>query len=151
MSSRVFCWDTTAFIAVFNGGIHRTADEVSGLREVMDMVDRRQARIITSEIIIAEVLDDKTKLNELMMRREFQMISIAGPILRKVGQLRDAARQDGGRSLKIPDASFIAVALAYGAEALHTFDGGVLAMSGRPCVDGLAICKPSGEQMTLAL
>lgn len=151
MPSRLLCWDTTAFIAVLNGGKHRTTDEKSGLREVMDMVDRRQARIITSEILVAEVLDDKAKLELLMKRRQFMMVSPAGPILRKVRELREAVRQDGGRSLKTPDATFIAVALAYNAEALHTFDDQVLGLSGRPCVDGLRICKPSGEQTTLQL
>lgn len=150
MPSKLFCWDSVTFIAVLNGGTHRSQDEVSGLREVVDMVERKQARIVTSEMILAEVLENAERLERLMKRPEYFMVSAAGPILRRVRELRDAARASG-RSLKTPDATYVATALAYKAEALHTFDGGLLGLSGLPCVDGLCISKPSGDQTTLGI
>lgn len=150
MPSRLYCWDSVTFIAVLNGGIHRTREEISGLREVIDMVERRQARILTSELILAEVLDNAGQLERLMKRPEYFMVSASGPILRRVRELREAARREG-RSLKTPDATYIATALAYRVEALHTFDGQLLGLSRSPLIDGLQICKPSGEQTNLGL
>ena len=112
------------------------------------MVERRQATIITSEVVISEVLEDAAKLEELMKRPEYFMVTPGAPIQRKVRDIRTAAREIG-RTPKTPDATFIATALLYKAEALHTFDGPVLGLSGLTCVDGLTICKPSGDQTTL--
>jgi predicted nucleic acid-binding protein len=146
MPSKLFCWDSVTFISVLNGGVHRSTDEISGLHEVIDMVERRQARIVTSEIILAEVLDNAPQLEALFRRPEYFMVSTGGPIMRKVRDLRSARR-----SLKTPDATYIATALAYKADELHTFDGQLLRLSGASEVEGLRICKPTGTQTTLNL
>lgn len=150
MPSRLFSWDSVTFINVFDGGVHRTPDEISGLREVVDMVDRRLARIVVSELVITEVLEAATQLDLLLKRPDFLKVSPSGPILMKVRALRDAARAEG-RNIKVPDATHIATALLYKVEALHTFDVPMLNLNGRPWLDGLTICKPRGEQTTLGL
>lgn len=151
MSSRLFCWDSVAFINLFNGGQHRTPEEISGLHEVMDMVDRHQARIVTSETVVAEVLDAASALELLLKRPQFMKVSPAGPIIKKVQEIRVATRNDGVHVPRFADATFIATAILYKAEALHTFDGKLLSLSGLPSVDGLLICKPRGEQTMLSI
>ena len=151
MSSRLFCWDSVTFINFFNGGLHRTPEEISGLLEVMDMVDRNQAKIVTSETVIAEVLDAASDLELLLKRPQFLKVSPSSPVIKKVQEIRLAARNDGVHVPRFADATFLATAILYKTEALHTFDLRVLALSGLPCVDGLHVCKPSGEQTRLRL
>lgn len=151
MPSRLFCWDSVTFTNLFNRGIHRTPEEISGIREVMDMVDRQQARIITSETAVGEVLEAAADLELLLKRPQFMQVSPSGPIIQKVREIRTASRNAGVHTPKFADATFLATAILYRADALHTFDDKVLGLCGLPCVDRLTICKPHGEQTTLGL
>lgn len=151
MGSRLYCWDSVAFINFFNGGKNRTPEEISGILEVMDMVDRSQARIVTSETVVGEVLDAASDLELLLKRPQFIKVSPNGPVIRKVQAIRIATRDAKAHTPKFGDATFVATAILYRAEALHTFDRKLLGLSGLACVDGLTICKPSGEQTMLSL
>jgi len=151
MPSRLFCWDAVTFTNFFNGGIDRTPEEISGIHEVMDMVDRHQARIVTSETVVGEVLEAAADLELLLKRPQFMKVSPSGPIITKVKDIRTATRAAVVHTPKFADATFIATAILYRAEALHTFDDRILRLSGLPSVDGLMICKPRGEQTMLGL
>ena len=151
MPSRLFCRDTVTFTNLFNGGINRTPEELSGIHEVIDMVDRHQARIVTSETVIGEVLEASADLELLLKRPQTMKVSPSGPIITKVKDIRTATRAAGVHTPKFADATFIATAILYHAEALHTFDDRILRLSGLACVGGLVICKPRGEQTMLEL
>lgn len=151
MPSNLFCWDSVAFINLFNGGVDRTPDEISGIREVIDMVDRRKARIVTSETVIGEVLEAARDLEQLLSRPQFLKVSPSGPIITKVRDVRSATRAAGVHTPKFADATYIATAILYRVDAFHTFDDRLISLSGLSCVDGIKICKPRGEQTTLGL
>ena len=55
MAKAKVCWDSTVFIAVLTGE-ERTADDLQGLNEAIDLVDRRQLTVITSSLVRSEVL-----------------------------------------------------------------------------------------------
>jgi predicted nucleic acid-binding protein len=143
------------FITVLTGEL-RSQEELDGLFEVMDLVDRQQATVITSSLVRSEVLDDLTdptirqRLNDLFRRPSFVTIDVNAAISDKAAALRAACRTTG-RGLKSPDAVFIATALFHGADAMHTFDDKLLSLSGRTEVDGLTICKLHGVQTILEL
>ena len=63
----------------------------------------------------------------------------------KAAEIRESARADG-RSVRTPYSVFLATALAYRAEALHTFDYRLLSLNGLTHVEGLAITRPRGTQ-----
>ena len=120
-------------------------------------MDRKQAKIITSAMASAEVIgprgDDRVRVafDLLFQHPNFIRIDPTGPMFARVGELREAVRNETGRSLKTPDAMFVVTALEYRADALHSFDDHLLGLSGLPCVSGLVICMPHGSQTTLAI
>jgi len=155
MPSPKYCWDACVFIAYLTGE-PRAQGEVDGLFEVLDLVDRHQAVILTSTLVRTEVLDDPahpdlaTRLEGLFASPSCVAIETNRAISEKAGRLRTACRA-AGRSLKTPDALYLATALLNGATAFHTFDGQLLGLSGLHEVDLLTICKPSGPQTLLGL
>jgi predicted nucleic acid-binding protein len=135
-------------------GEQRDQDEIDGMLEVVDLVDRRQAMLITSAILRTEVLEDINdptvieRLEAMFRRPSCVMIDTNRAILEKARALRTAVKASK-RSLKTPDAIFVATGLLHGADALHTFDDKLLALNGRAEVDGLRIVKPHGVQTLL--
>ncbi|MCH7683380.1 MAG: PIN domain-containing protein [Gemmatimonadetes bacterium] len=155
MAKAKVCWDSTVFIAILTGE-ERTADDLQGLNEAIDLVDRRQLTVITSSLVRSEVLDRgsdagvRERLRDLFRRPSFMIVEASNAISDKAGDIRDALLQSG-RRLKTEDATFIATAILHGASALHTFDDDQLALSGLQEVDGLRIAKPHAEQTILPL
>lgn len=155
MSSNKICWDACVFTALLKGE-QRAPDEISGLREIVDLVDRKQVVLITSTLIETEVIGeiDDTSLQQrfetLFQRPNIVQVAASAEILRKAGLIRKAAR-DSKRNLKTPDAIYVATALLHAASSLQTFDDKLLAVSGTAIVDGLQITKPRGMQTVLQL
>lgn len=143
------------FLALLTGEA-RPQEDLDGLFEVLDLVDRDQAMIITSSVVRTEILDDEAdpsapeRLEQIFARPTCVPIDVNRAISEKAGKLRTACKV-GGRTLKTPDALFIATALLHGADALHTFDDRLLRLDGQPEVDGLHITKPHGRQTALSL
>jgi predicted nucleic acid-binding protein len=154
MPVRTYCWDAGIFITILKGE-QRSSSDMAGLREVQDMISREQARIITSALAIGEVLNHpqshnaRPKFDALFKRRSFFMVDTTGPIWAKIASVREAVGA-AGRRIQVGDAAYIATAIEYKADALHTFDEDhLIPLSGLSCVDGLIICKPHGEQTVL--
>ena len=68
----------------------------------------------------------------------FVMYSVIAVDIR-VAEKAQAIRNRSSRNLKTPDAVHIATAILSGAKFFHTFDEGLLRLSGTDDVDGLAI------------
>ena len=149
------CWDSCVFIGVLTGE-QRSPDDLQGLNEVVDLVDRKQIVVITSSLVNSEVLEDtddpgvRDRLRDLFRRPTFLTVEVNNAISDKAADIRSALRT-AGRRLRTADAIFLATALVHGAAALHTFDDRLLALSGLPEVDSLRICKPQAEQTILPL
>lgn len=156
MPTNRVCWDACVFISLLNGGVGRSPDEISGMREVIDLADRRGATIITSSLVESEVLEIvpesevRARLEALFQRPNIVQVAASTEVMRRAGALRTAAAA-AKRKLKTPDAIFIATALLNSADALHSFDRDLLKLNGLALVDGLPIVKPSGAQTILQL
>ena len=150
-----YCWDSCIFVTILTGE-ERSPEELQGLNEVIDLVDRRRALIITSSIVRTEVLDDiddpkvRQGLDALFRRSSFLTVDVNNAISDKAGELRNRARA-ANRRLRVPDAIFVATALTHRVDALHTFDDQLLGWSQQTEVDGLLICRPGAEQTILEL
>jgi predicted nucleic acid-binding protein len=150
-----YCWDSCVFISLLTGEPRPEADRI-GLFEVVDLVDRDQATIITSALVRTEVLDRtpnsvvRASLDGLFRRPTFVVMDLSGPIADRAGAIRQRVIDEGG-SVRTPDAIFIATAIAHRADALHTFDDRLLRLSGSAHVEGLTICKPHAVQTVLPL
>jgi predicted nucleic acid-binding protein len=148
-----FCWESGIFIAILTGE-QRPPEELSGLREVMELVERNVATVVVSASATGEVLnrnDDPTvreRFNALFKTPSFFRADTNQAIWERAAAIREAGVQDG-RRIKTPDAVHIATAIEYRVDALHTFDGKLLKLSGKDYVEGLKICTPHAEQMLL--
>jgi predicted nucleic acid-binding protein len=156
MPTSKVCWDSCVFISLLNGGIGRSSDEISGMREVIDLADRQGVTIITSTFVETEVIGEvpeaavQAHLEALFQRPNIVQVAASSEIMRRAGNLRYAAMA-AGRKLAAPDAIFVATALLHSADALHSFDRDLLRLNGLALVDGLPIVKPSGAQTILPL
>lgn len=150
-----YCWDAPLFISILEGE-QRANGETEALLEVVDAADRGLATIITSVLALAEVLGDATspdvrvRFESLFRRPNYLMVSLSPAICTTAADVRSAARAER-RRIKTPDATYIATAMAYRCDALHTFDDQLVGISGRPYVNGLRICYPAGEQTVLPI
>lgn len=143
------------FIAILEGTVPEPED-LTGLRDAMQEIDSGRAILVTSVVVHAEVIaqgndpDVREKLRRLLTRSNAIVQGLNEEITIRTGDIREAVLSLG-RTLKTPDATFIAVALAHGCDALHTFDDKLLKLSGLDEVDGLRITRPSSEQTTMRL
>jgi predicted nucleic acid-binding protein len=150
-----FGWDATVFIALLTNEV-RSADDLAGLAEVVELADQRRARIVTSALIHSEAIGRPRNphvvqaLERLFKRPNFIQMDINPEISRMGGRIREQVLEDG-LSLTTEDASYIATALAYKVDAFHTFDHHQLRLAGHRSVGSLVICKPRGSQTLLPL
>lgn len=155
MPTPKYCWDSCVFIAILSGE-ERTPEEKAALLEVVDAADRGAVIIVTSAMARAEVLEDvqqprvRELFDALFRRPNFLMMDVSAAIAERAGEIRQRARASG-RRIESADAAFIATALAHRVDAFHTLDDRLLNLDGSVHVDGLHICKPSGEQTILNL
>ena len=152
---RVFCWDASVFVTLLTRET-RSEPELAGLREVLHLVAAHQAVVVTSSTARTEVLGDgrdprvRAAFNELFARPGFVSYQVSDALADLAGDLREEARRLK-KKLSTPDSQYIATAMIYEAEALHTFDPHMLRLNGEACVRGLRICHPKGNQMELGL
>lgn len=150
-----YCWDATVFLALLTRE-ERTPDELAGLAEVMEIVDQGRARIVTSALIHSEAIGRPENphvveaLAGLFQRPNFVHMDLNPELSRMAGRIREQVIEDGMK-LTTEDASYIATAIAYRVDALHTFDHHQLRLSDHRATGGLVICKPRGSQTLLGL
>jgi predicted nucleic acid-binding protein len=153
-----FCWDACVFIAHLKGE-ERSPEEAAGMREVLELIGTHRATVVTSAIVQSEVLNRaadeaqaRDRLRAMLIRPSFVVADANLAISDKAGEFRERVNaSSSGLILKRNDAIYVATAVLYGVDALHTFDPVLLNLDGSPLVDGLRICPPRGTQTTLAL
>jgi predicted nucleic acid-binding protein len=161
----VYYWDSCLFLAWIKDEERQTGD-MDGVREVIERVKRRDAKIITSVLTISEVLESKlpagmkTLIDGLMKR--VNRVGMEIKIARMAHDLRDyyvqRSAEFGGKTIAVPDAIHLATAILYRVTEFHTFDGGgigktlgLLPLSGNVGGHRLTICKPQARNPQLDL
>ncbi|HVZ46269.1 MAG TPA: PIN domain-containing protein [Ramlibacter sp.] len=162
-----FYWDTACLIAWIKDETRADPAEMAGLAEVIDMVDRGKAIIITSVLWRAEVLNgdmtpaQRKRLDEAFDPRALVELDINGRVMALAGEIRDFQRnskkKDVMKNIRVPDAIHLASAIYYEATEFHTFDGAsagsqkgkLLTLDGNVAGHRLKICTPKAEQLRL--
>lgn len=162
-----FYWDTACLIAWITDEKRKDPAEMAGLAEVMDMVDRGKAVIMTSVLWRAEVLNGKytpaqrKRLEEAFDGRSLIELDINSRVMALAGEIRDIQRGSRSKSamknIRVPDAIHLASAIYYEATEFHTFDGAgtsanpgkLLTLDGNVAGHRLKICTPKAEQLRL--
>ena len=139
--------------------------EMSGLAEVLDMVDRGKAILMTSVLWRAEVLDisltpaQRKRLVGAFDGRSIIELGIDGRVMDLTSQIRSFhkgfKKKDVIKNIRVPDAIHLASAIHFDATEFHTFDGaraagkigGLLTLDGNVAGHRLRICSPKAEQL----
>ena len=162
-----FYWDTAPLIAWIADEKRKDPSEMSGLAEVVEMVENGRAILMTSVLWRAEVLDlDLTQLQRRKMEQVFDgrsviELEIGSRIMDLAGEIRTyhrrSTKKDSLKTLSTPDAIHLASAIFYEASEFHTFDGkragknpgGLLTLNGNVGGHRLKICSPRAIQLRI--
>ena len=145
MSSKArYCWDTCVFIAWLKGEPDKP---LADIRAVASKIDADDGILIVPVTIFTEMQRSKfstsqwDQFEQALDRSSVIVANTTAAIAQQASLLRDKAEAEG-RKIKTADATVIATAIAYGADALHTFDSLLLELHRSEIVDGLAITHP---------
>lgn len=162
-----FYWDTAPLIAWLTDEKRADPSEMSGLAEVLDMVDRGQAVLMTSVLWRSEILDldltpsQKKKLDAAFDGMSVLELQIDSRIMDLAGEIRAfqkrSKKKDAIKFVSVPDAIHLASAIHYEATEFHTFDGkrqgknsgGLLTMNGNVAGHRLKVCSPRAVQLRI--
>ena len=140
----------------------RESGEMAGVREAVERVSRRDARIITSVITQIEVLSSHIPvgMDDLLKKlmRRIEQVSVDIKVAGLAHDVRDHYARAGGKTVSTPDSIHFATAILYRANEFHTFDQkgssrslGLLPLFGNVGGHKLIICKPEAKQPQLDL
>ena len=161
-----YYWDTAPLVAWITDERRADPSEMSGLAEVLELVERGQAILMTSVLWRAEVLDlglaanQKRKLESAFDGQTVIELGIDGQVMDLAGYIRTHQRatkkKDALKNVRTPDAIHLASAIHYAATEFHTFDGarqgtagGLLSLDGNVAGHRLKICTPRAMQLRL--
>jgi predicted nucleic acid-binding protein len=151
--SPIYYWDSCLFLAWLKDE-ERKAGEMDGVRDIIQRMKRRDAKVMTSVLTTIEVLSSRipvgmdTLFKDLIKRLNRQSVDI------RVAAIAHDLRNYyalAGRSLKSPDAIHLATAILYRADEFHTFDDQLIALSGNVGGNKLIVCKPETKSPQLDL
>ena len=150
-----YYWDSGLFIAWFKDE-EREPGEMQGLAEVVSMIDKKEATLVTSVITRIEVLesslsnDNKGQLDNLFKRTNCIQVDVDAPISELAHDIREYYKNLTGKNLKTPDCTHLATAIVWECDELHTFDeDDMISLNGNVAGHNLIICKPKGKQGVL--
>jgi predicted nucleic acid-binding protein len=162
-----YYWDTAPLIAWLTDERREDPSEMSGLAEVLEMVDRDRAVIMTSVLWRAEILDlglsavQRRKLDAAFDGLTVIELQVDSRIMELAGEIRAFQKKSKSKSeikyVSVPDAIHLASAIHYEAHEFHTFDGkrkginsgGLLTLDGNVAGHRLKICSPRAIQLRI--
>jgi predicted nucleic acid-binding protein len=153
MSKAKYAWDATVFIAWFGEDNNAPLADIG---VVVSEIDSNSAVLVVSVVAYSEVLEAKSTNEQMAKFRAFlQRANVINAdttiaIAEKAGEIRSKALA-AKRKIKTPDATYIATAIHYGVDALHTLDHGMLSLNGLELVNRLTICLPASLHGVQAL
>lgn len=147
----IYYWDANIFLAWLKDEA-RKPGEMEGLAEVVAIIDRQEATMMTSVLTRTEVLESslpshaQNLFNKIFDRPNVVSVDLTSPISNLAHSIRDHYRQNG-RTLKTPDSIHLATAINHKVDEFHTFDeGDLIPLNGDVSGHRLIICKPKSIQ-----
>lgn len=151
--SPLYYWDTCLFLAWLKDE-ERKAGDMDGIREVIQRLKRRDARVMTSVLTTVEVLAARIPVGiESPFKGLLKRVNQVSMDIRVASLAHDLRNYYviAGRSIKTPDAIHLATAIHYRVEEFHTFDDQLLSLSRDVGGHRLTICKPKADAPQLDL
>jgi predicted nucleic acid-binding protein len=142
-----YCWDANVFVGWL--GEESTAP-LADIQLVLDEIDSGKAVLLVPVTAYSEILEAKNTPEAMELFRKFLersnvvVADTTKAIAEKAGEIRSRGLQAKvKRNIRTPDATFMATAIIYRADAFHTLEKTQLPqLSGTDIVDKLKICAP---------
>ncbi len=166
-NQRIYYWDSCIYLARILNEQSHGQPHIGAMEQIANDNFQLKNMIFTSVITLIEVLESKMSPDQRELFRKTFLSSnhvlydVDPPIAHKAREFRERVKVETQKILTTPDAIHLATASIYGAHEVHTFDDGqkeqkskyigMLELSGRTCVGGLMICKPTVPQSMLPL
>jgi len=141
-----YCWDSNVYLAWLAQEPDKPLDCIE---LIINEIESQSAVLIFPVTILPEVIEVKPnpaaldEFRRFLQRSSVRVMNITLEIAEKAGRIRQKLKTENQKSLKLPDALIIATAILSKADALHTFDTGLLTLNGTAVVDNLRITKPA--------
>ena len=151
MKIDLICWDSSVLIDWIKGD---DQGRMKRIGMVVSGVEQDNYRIVVSTLVYVEVLESAMPEGTMKMFQQFiqnrKQVEVVAVDIR-VAQKAQLIRNNSRKKLSTPDAVHIATAIVSGAKIFHTFDDGLLQLSGQDEVDGLTItaCEIPGTTLNL--
>ena len=166
-SKDLYYWDANIFIAWLKDE-KRPSGEMDGVREFNKKLEQRQIKIVTSTLMLAEILPCKFPVGvyglfeDFLKRSNVMTIAVDRKIANLSRDIRayyDEHPTEDSKTISTPDAIHLATAIIHNVTQFHTFDAGgkgkkhlgLLSLSGNVGGHNLTICKPPASQPGLDL
>ena len=152
MRKELICWDSSVLISWIRGD--ESPDRIRAMRAVVESVESGSYKLAVSALLYVEVLESTMPGHAIGQFKKFmqnrQMVEIIAVDIR-VAEKAQSIRNKSQKKIHVPDAVHIATAIVSGAKLFHTFDDGLLQLSGGDEMDDLAItpCDIPGTGPTL--
>lgn len=152
MRKDLICWDSSVLISWIRGD--ESPDRIQAVRAVVESVENGDYKLAVSTLLYVEVLESTMPGHAIEQFKKFmqnrQLVEIIAVDIR-VAEKAQSIRNKSQRKIHVPDAIHIATAIVSGAKLFHTFDDGLLQLSGKDEVEGLTItpCDIPGTGPTL--
>ena len=152
MKKELICWDSSVLISWIRGD--ESPERIQAMRAVVENVENGSYKLAVSTLLYVEVLESTMPGHAMEQFKKFmqnrQLVEIIAVDIR-VAEKAQSIRNKSQKKIHAPDAVHIATAIVSGAKLFHTFDDGLLQLSGRDEVEGLTItpCDIPGMGPTL--
>ncbi len=148
MKKKIICWDSSVLISHLGGDRGKNPERKGIISPVVSIIENGSHKLLVSALLYTEILECKmpggaiTKLDKFLQNRSHvKVMAVYAKVAKKAQSIRNKKL-----SVKTPDAIHLATAIVGKAYVFHTFDKGLLRLSGQSVVEGLAItpCRVPG-------
>ncbi len=141
MKEKIICWDSSVLISHLDGDRGKNPGRKGIISPVVSAIENGSYKLLVSTLLYTEILACKMpdgaiiKLDQFLQNKSLVTVMAVGiKVAKKARSIRNKMP-----SIRTPDAIHLATAIIGKANVFHTFDGGLLRLSGKSVVEGLAI------------
>lgn len=128
--SDIVYFDSCIFIAHLKKEKRPDPNDMAGVRDLIQKIDRSEIQLATSVLSLSEVLESgvppgtREDFKQLWGRQNCHLVAVNRDIAEIAHTIRDyyQQQQDELPTLTTPDALHVATAISFGCEKLYTFD-----------------------------
>lgn len=158
-NKKIYCWDNCIFL-ITTIGKSDIPEVLQGAKDTLARLERQEAILVTSTIVHIEYLEGSVNskaqkiFDEILQQPNCSVQAVDVKVIEKAFEIRKGyrIRKLDGELVHVPhtpDSIYLATAILYGADELHTIDDKLIGLSGDfEKKYNLKICYPPEDPQT---